>query len=88
MQYRIEFRPAAFRDLRRIPNPYRSRLLAAIAALADTPRPPNSVQLKGPEGFHRVRVGDYRIVYLIEDRVLLVCVVRVAHRKDVYRGLG
>ena len=87
MPYRIEFRPAALREIRRIPKPFKGRLLTAISALADTPRPPGSVQLQGPEGFHRVRVGDYRIVYLIEDRVLLICVVRIAHRKDVYRGL-
>jgi mRNA interferase RelE/StbE len=87
MRYRIEFRPAALREMRRIPKPYKARVLTAIASLADTPRPPGSVRLQGPEGFHRVRVGDYRIVYLIEDRVLLVCVVRVAHRRNVYRGL-
>jgi mRNA interferase RelE/StbE len=87
MSYRIEFRPAARRELRRIPEPFRKRLATAIVALADTPRPPGSKRLRGPDGFHRVRVGDYRIVYLVEDRVLLICVVRVAHRKDVYRGL-
>ena len=87
MSYRIEFRPAAWRGLERIPDPFKVRILAAISALAENPRPPRSVRLQGPEGFHRVRVGDYRIVYLIEDRVLLVCVVRVAHRKEVYRGL-
>ena len=86
MRYRIEFRPAAQRELHRIPKPFKARLLAAISALADTPRPPGSVRLQGPEGFHRVRVGDYRIVYLVQDRVLLICVVRVAHRRDVYRG--
>ncbi|MCJ7545173.1 MAG: type II toxin-antitoxin system RelE/ParE family toxin [Phycisphaerae bacterium] len=73
--------------MRRIPKPFKARLMAAIAALAQTPRPPASVRLEGPEGFHRVRVGDYRIVYLIRDRLLLICVVRVAHRKDVYRRL-
>ncbi len=73
--------------MRRIPKPFKVRLLTAIAALTDTPRPPGCVRLQGPEGFHRIRVGDYRIVYLIEDRVLLICVVRVAHRKDIYRGL-
>ena len=87
MHYRIEFRPAALRELRRIPKPFKGRLLTAISALADTPRPPGSVRLQGAEGFHRVRVGDYRLVYLIEDRVLLVCIVRVAHRKDAYRDL-
>jgi mRNA interferase RelE/StbE len=60
--------------------------LAAIGALAESPRPPGCVRLQGPDGFYRVRIGDYRIVYLIEDRVLLVCVIRIAHRKDVYRG--
>jgi len=87
MSYRVEFRPAALRGMRRIPQPFKTRLMTAIAALAETPRPPGCVRLQGPEGFHRVRVGDYRIVYLVEDRVLLICVVRVAHRKDVYRGL-
>jgi mRNA interferase RelE/StbE len=87
MRYRIEIRPAAERDFRRIVKPFKGRLLAAIAALAETPRPTGSIRLAGPEGFRRVRVGDYRIVYLVEDRVLLVCVVRVGHRKDVYRGL-
>ena len=86
MQYRIEFRPAALREMRRIPKPFKGRLLTAITALAQTPRPPGSIRLQGPEGFHRVRVGDYRVVYLLQDRVLVICVVRVAHRKDVYRG--
>jgi mRNA interferase RelE/StbE len=87
MSYRIEFRPAVLREMRRIPKQYNIRLMAAIAALAETPRPPGCVRLQGPEGFHRVRVGDYRIVYLIQDRALLICVVRVAHRRQVYRGL-
>ena len=87
MSYRVEFRPAALREMRRIPRPLNARLMAAISALAEVPRPPGCVRLQGPEGFHRVRVGDYRIVYLIEDRALLVCVVRVGHRREVYRGL-
>jgi len=87
MRYRIELRPAALRAMRRIPRPVNARLLTVISALADIPRPPWSIRLQGPEGFYRVRVGDYRIVYLVEDRMLLVCIVRVAHRKEVYRGL-
>jgi len=73
--------------MRRIPRPYNTRLMAAVSALAEGPRPPGCVRLQGPEGFYRVRVGDYRIVYLIEDRLLLICVVRVAHRREVYRQL-
>ena len=87
MPYRIEFRPAAWRALRRVPKPHKGRLFAAITALADTPRPPGSIRLQGSEGFYRIRVGDYRIIYLVEDDVLLICVVRIGHRKDVYRGL-
>ena len=87
MSYRIEFRPSALRELRRIPKPFADRLMTAIASLATVPRPPRCVRLQGPEGFHRIRVGDYRIVYLIEDRVLLICVVRIGHRRGVYRGL-
>lgn len=87
MAYRIEFRPAAARGLRRIPKPFKNRIAAAIVALAETPRPPGCVRLRGPDGFYRVRVGDYRIIYQIRDGVLLVIVVRVAHRQDVCRGL-
>ncbi|MBI5724486.1 MAG: type II toxin-antitoxin system RelE/ParE family toxin [Planctomycetes bacterium] len=87
MRYRIEFRPAALRAIRRIPKVFKIRLMIAISALADTPRPPGSVRLQGVEGFHRIRVGDYRVVYLIADRTLVICVVRIAHRKDVYRDL-
>jgi mRNA interferase RelE/StbE len=87
MTYRIEFRPAALRAMRRIPKAVNARLLTVISALAGMPRPPGSIRLQGPEGFCRVRVGDYRIIYLIEDRMLLVCIIRVAHRKEVYRGL-
>ncbi len=87
MRYRIEFRPAARKSLGRIPAPFSARIAAAIDSLAEAPRPPGCVRLQGPDGFHRIRVGDYRIVYVVIDRVLVVCVVRIAHRKDVYRGL-
>jgi mRNA interferase RelE/StbE len=58
----------------------------AIEALAEVPRPPGAVQLKGT-GFLRVRVRDYRIVYEIADDVLLVLVVRIGRRRHVYQGL-
>jgi mRNA interferase RelE/StbE len=49
------------------------------------PRPPGVVKMHGSEGYYRLRVGDYRVVYAIEDAVLLVLVVRIGHRRDVYR---
>ena len=87
MVYRIELTPAAKRDLVPIPKKDLKRVDAHILALAKNPRPPGVKALTGKEGFLRVRVGDYRIIYQIRDDILLVLVVRIRHRRDVYRGL-
>ena len=82
-RYRIELRPAAVRALRELDAPVARRLQAAIALLAKDPRPPASRPLRGRPAW-RVRVGDYRVIYTIEDDVLLVVVVTLDHRRDVY----
>lgn len=81
--YRIELRPAAVRALRKLDPQVRRRVQGAIALLAQEPRPPGARALQGRLGL-RVRVGDYRIIYTVEDDVLLVVVVRLGHRRDVY----
>jgi mRNA interferase RelE/StbE len=81
--YRVEFRPAAARQLRKIEPQARDRLRGAIALLAEDPRPPASRQLRGRPGW-RVRVGDYRIIYTIEDGLLVVVVITIGHRREVY----
>jgi mRNA interferase RelE/StbE len=81
--YRIELRPAAVRALARIPKKDRDRIRGAIALLAHEPRPPGARALKGRPGL-RVRVGNYRILYSVADDVLLVVIVTVGHRRDVY----
>ena len=81
--YRIEVRPAAARALRKLDPPAARRVQGAIALLARDPRPPSARALQGRAGF-RVRVGDYRILYTIEDDVLLVVVVTLGHRREVY----
>lgn len=63
----------------------RVRFQEAIDGLADNPRPPGCVKLQGPGELFRVRVGDYRVVYEIQDAVLVVLVVQIGHRKDIYR---
>ncbi len=83
MSYRIELRPAAVRALKKLDPPIRSRVQGAIALLAEDPRPPAARALRGRPGL-RVRVGDYRIIYTVVDDVLLVVVVTVGHRRDVY----
>jgi mRNA interferase RelE/StbE len=72
----------AARAIRRLDRDVRRLVVARLERLAENPRPPGSKKLEGAEDLHRVRVGDYRIVYRIEDEVLLVLAVRAAHRSD------
>jgi len=84
MTYRVEVAPAALRQLRKLDPPARRRVQAAIELLADQPRPSGATKLVGGEGEWRVRTGDYRIVYEVHDNVLLVLVVAVGHRREIY----
>jgi len=86
VSYRIEITPAAARRLRKFDPQVRRRVQAAIELLAENPRPPAATRLVGGNGEWRVRTGDHRIVYEIIDRRLVVLVITVGHRKDVYRG--
>ena len=83
-EYRIAFRPAALRELRRIDRSTQPRIQGAISFLAKDPRPPASRPLQGRDGY-RLRVSDYRIIYTIDDGVLLIVVVTIGHRRDVYQ---
>ena len=82
--YEVQVRPAAMRALRRIADADRDRIQAAIGLLAEDPRPPSSRRLTGSPAY-RVRVGDYRISYTFDGGVLVVVVVTLGHRRDVYR---
>ena len=84
MTYRVEVGPAAVRQLRKLDRPAQRRLQAAIELLAVEPRPSAAKKLVGGNGEWRVRTGDYRIVYEIYDNVLLVLVVAVGHRREIY----
>ena len=83
--YRIFFKPSAERALRKLPLDAQRRVVRAVAALAGNPRPAGAVKLAGDENLWRIRIGTYRAVYEIHDDRLVVLVLRVAHRKDVYR---
>lgn len=84
MTYDVRLAPAAMRQLRKLHPAGRRRVQATIDLLADDPRPPAARQPVGGAGEWRVRTGDFRIVYEIQDRQLLVLVVKVGHRRDVY----
>jgi len=83
--YRIEWRASTKKDLRRISPADLPRIIAAAESLALDPYPSGALKLTGSERSFRLRVGDYRILYEIFDDVLIVEVVKVGHRKDVYR---
>jgi mRNA interferase RelE/StbE len=85
MRYRVEFLRSAQRAFNRLPRPVQERLEPRIAALADDPRPPGVVAMAGEAGALRLRIGDYRIVYRVQDETLTIQIVRVGHRREVYR---
>jgi mRNA interferase RelE/StbE len=84
--YRVEISPAAVRQLKKVDGTARRRVQAAIELLAEEPRPTGAKKLVGGDGEWRVRTGDFRIVYEINDGVLIVLVLAVGHRREVYRG--
>lgn len=83
--YKVEFTKSAKKALDRIPNTVRNQLAVKIYSLKDDPRPDGCKKLKGEKDLYRIRVGNYRVVYLIQDGRLIVVVVKVGHRRDVYR---
>jgi mRNA interferase RelE/StbE len=83
--YRIDIDRGAVKELAGLDKPIRARLIAAIDELAQNPRPAGCTKLVGTANDWRIRVGDYRIIYEIHDTRLIVLVVRVAHRREVYR---
>jgi mRNA interferase RelE/StbE len=85
-RYALEFRPAALRQLRKLPKDAVLRIRTATEALCDNPRPEGVAKLAGTDDLWRIRVGDFRVVYTVADEVLVVTVVRVGHRREVYRA--
>ncbi len=85
MAYRVELTPRAKRDLESLASQIQSRLQPHIDALAENPRPHGVKKLAGEDDIYRIRVGAYRILYQIQDRILLVLVVKIAPRREAYR---
>ncbi len=85
MAYRIVLKATAAQALERLSHEVTARLERCIDTLASDPRPPGVVKMRGDDNLWRLRVGQYRIVYEIHDAQMLVLVLRIGHRKDVYR---
>jgi mRNA interferase RelE/StbE len=83
--YLVTVKPSAARALKKLSADHRRRVAATIDALAGNPRPAGVEVLEARERLYRVRSGDYRILYQIHDAVLVVLVVRIGHRREIYR---
>lgn len=84
MKYRLIIAPSAQREIKKLPFEIREHIGARITALRDNPRPPDYKKLKGSDEY-RIRVGDYRVIYTIQDDIVTVTITRAAHRREVYR---
>lgn len=87
MTYRVEITKKALHGLKKLPKPLVKRLLEAANTLGENPRPNGYIKLRGFDDLYRIRVGDWRIVYAIEDDVLLVLVITIKPRGEVYKDL-
>lgn len=82
--YKLEWRRSTKKDLKRISRGEILKIVAAVETLSDEPRPAGSTKLSGSEFTYRIRIGNYRVIYEIHDEIILIEVVKVGHRKDVY----
>ena len=85
MTYEVRLARRAARSLASLERREQQRIRAALDLLADNPRPPNCAAMQGEDSVYRVQVGDYRIVYEVRDNLLLILVVRIGHRREIYR---
>jgi mRNA interferase RelE/StbE len=83
-KYTVELKPPAQKELEALSNDMLARVIRRLDSLGDVPRPPGCKKLKGYEDQWRIRVGDWRVVYIIDDAARLVSVTRIAHRREVY----
>ena len=83
--YTVSFRRSAEKDLRKLDTKVQARVLRAVDPLAQDPRPDGCRKLQGSTDAYRIRVGDYRVIYTVDDAVLIVAVEKVRHRREAYR---
>lgn len=85
MTYQVVLPKSARKEIQALPATVRDRIIQRVRDLADDPRPPGCVKLKGYQDIYRIRVGDYRVRYTVRDKDATVVVLNCQHRKDVYR---
>lgn len=85
MSYLVEVLPKAQKELDILPIKFRNQIERKIESLAINPRPSGIKAMKGKKGLFRLRVGDYRVIYKIENQLLIITIIEVGHRKEIYR---
>jgi mRNA interferase RelE/StbE len=85
--FRIEVSATAEKQIRKLPREHQVRVLQAIRALAREPKPPGSRRIRGYEDVYRIRVGTYRVLYRVEAQRLVIIILKIGHRRDIYRSL-
>jgi len=83
--YKIEWKNSAKKELKKLDRNVIPKIITAVESLASEPHPAGHKKLQGSEHTYRIRTGDYRIVYSIEDQILLIEIIKVGHRKDIYK---
>ena len=87
MAYTVELKPAAVRGLKKLTKGLQKRIAARIDGLASNPRPPGVEKLSGEHEYYRLRIGNYRIVYEVKENALLVLLIRIGHRREIYQRM-
>jgi len=88
LKYRIEVKRSAAMTLAKIPRPDRNRIIERIDGLAENLPNTAMTKMKGNNPFHKIRVGDYRIIYEIQAEVLIILILKIGHRKEIYKNLS
>ena len=88
MSYQVAVKKSAAKALKKIPRAAQKRIADKIDRLAESLPNPDTTKMKGDNPFHKIRVGNYRVIYEIRDDVLLILIVKIGHRKDIYRNLS
>jgi mRNA interferase RelE/StbE len=87
VKYGIEVTKSVAKELKQIARPDQKRIIKAIDNLAENLPNPDITKMKGNNPFHKIRVGDYRIIYEIQNDILMILIIKIGHRKDIYRNL-
>lgn len=85
--YSIEWKRSAQKELKKLPRQIISKIVHAIESLAENPQPKHSKKLLATDHTFRIRIGDYRVIYTLHAQKVVIEIIRIGHRKDVYRGL-